>query len=144
MNARPQTFFSEQLASQGELIVNNLQQTDYQITEYIDAQNGVYDCDCNGFVGFVLEGFAPNHYNLIPKEANAPRPRAFEYYLFFSSPDLPAAGGWTAIRALHNARRGDIMAWELLDFQPGDNTGHVFFVADTPKMLESGIVAPRI
>jgi hypothetical protein len=81
---------------------------------------------------------------MIPKEATQPRPRAFEYYLFFTSPDLTATGGWSMVNALQDARRGDIMAWQLPDFQPGDNTGHVFVVADTPRLLETGNFAVRV
>jgi hypothetical protein len=50
---------SEQVTWQAEFIVNNLQQTDYQHIENIDVDRGSYDCDCNGFVGFVLEAPHP-------------------------------------------------------------------------------------
>jgi hypothetical protein len=75
----------QQIAAQAELIVNNLEQTDYQYTEQIDVDQGIYDCDCNGFVGLVLQRTAPDHYALVPKETDQPRPRAFEYYDFFNS-----------------------------------------------------------
>ncbi|MGA7410220.1 MAG: hypothetical protein WBW33_07025 [Bryobacteraceae bacterium] len=55
MTPIPQLSLPQQLASQAEFIVNNLQQTDYQHTENIDEDRGVYDCDCNGFVSFVME-----------------------------------------------------------------------------------------
>ena len=84
----------EQLASKAEFIVANLEETHYQHTDNIDTGAGVYDCDCNGFVGFVLESVAPDRYAMNPKEANQPRPRASEYYKFFASltPELPGAG----------------------------------------------------
>jgi len=53
-----------QLASQAETVVNTLRQTVYQYAENIDAAIGVWDCDCNSFVGFVLEALAPDHYYL--------------------------------------------------------------------------------
>jgi hypothetical protein len=40
------------LADQAEFIVNNLQHTDYQYTENIDVDNGVYDY--SQFANFVL------------------------------------------------------------------------------------------
>jgi hypothetical protein len=50
----------QQIAAQAEFIVNNLEQTDYQYTEQIDVDRGIYDCDCNSFVGFVLQRAAPD------------------------------------------------------------------------------------
>jgi hypothetical protein len=62
-----------QIATQAEFIVNNLQQTDYQNTDNIDVDLGIYDCDCNRFVSFVMERAAPDHYAMIPKETDQPR-----------------------------------------------------------------------
>jgi hypothetical protein len=53
-----------------------------------------YDCDCSGFVSFVLKPAAPDHYALIPKEAGEPRPRAFEYHTFFNRLTSQSSGGF--------------------------------------------------
>jgi hypothetical protein len=76
----PRLLLAEQAAWHAEFSVNNLQQTAYQHAENIsiDVDRGRYDCDCSGFVSFVLERAAPDHYAMIPKEADQPRPRAFE------------------------------------------------------------------
>jgi len=135
------------LASQAEFIVNNLEQTDYQFTENIDVDNGIYDCDCNGFVGFVLEGAAPAHYAIIDalKEPAQPRPRAFIYCDFFTSLTPESPGGWHRIESLIDARRGDIIAWRFPTIQEGEDTGHVCFVADTPAPDGSGaFIAVRV
>jgi hypothetical protein len=50
---------------------------------------------------------------MIPQEAGQPRPRAFEYCLFFSSLTPQSAGGWHRIDFLRDARRGDIIAWRF-------------------------------
>jgi hypothetical protein len=134
----------DQLASRAEFIVNNLTQTDYQYTENIDVGAGVYDCDCNSFVGFVLQQVAPEHYARVPKETDQPRPRAFEYYEFFTSPGLETAGGWRRIHALSEARRGDIIAWRFPTITTGHDTGHVLFVAETPRELDPGVFAVRV
>jgi len=55
-------------------MVKNLHQTDYQQSENIDVDNGIYDCDCSSFAGFVLKGVAPDHYAMVPKEPSQPRP----------------------------------------------------------------------
>ena len=75
----------QEIAAKAEAIVNTLTQTDYQHKDNIVPATGVYDCDCNGFVGFVLQSTAPNHLAKIPRESNQPRPRAFEYFTFFAS-----------------------------------------------------------
>jgi hypothetical protein len=135
-------FLTEQLAGMAENIVDTLVQTDYQFNEQINAGEGIYDCDCNSYVGFILEALAPQHYAMIPKEPGQPRPRAFKYYEFFVNPALPE--GWRRIFSLADAQRGDIVAWRFPQITMGQNTGHVFFVAETPWQLESGPMAVRV
>src|SRR6202167_1073616 len=122
----PQLSLPEQVAWQAQFIVNHLRQTDYQFIEKIDMDRGVYDCDCNGFVGFVLQLCVYHHYKMIPKEPNQPRPRAFKYYEFFVSPTLPSTGGWQRIVSLAEARRGDILAWRFptVDSEEKKQSGH--------------------
>jgi len=142
----PQLSLPEQVAWQAQFIVNHLRQTDYQFIEKIDMDRGVYDCDCNGFVGFVLQLCAYHHYKMIPKEPNQPRPRAFKYYEFFVSPTLPSTGGWQRIVSLAEARRGDILAWRFpkVDIEEKKNTGHVVFLAETPALIDPGTFAVRV
>jgi hypothetical protein len=122
----------EQIAAKGESIVNTLTQTDYQHTDNIDPATGVYDCDCNGFVGFVLSGVAPRNFVLIRHETNQKRPRAFEYFDLFASLTPESTAGWRRIDILTPARRGDIMSWRFPTIEEDENTGHVVIVAETP------------
>jgi hypothetical protein len=140
----PQLSLLEQVAWQAEFIVNNLRQTDYQHIEHIDVDRGVYDCDCNGFVGFVLERAAPGHYALIPKETDQLRPRAFKYYEFFTSLTQHPVSGWRRVDFLRNVRRGDIIAWRFPHLEKDHNTGHVLLAAETPTVDDSGIFAVRV
>jgi len=133
-----------QMAAQAELIVNNVKQTDYQHTEKVDVDRGIYDCDCNGFVSIVMERSAPDHYAMIPKEADQPRPRAFEYYDFFSTLTPESTGGWHRIDFLKDARRGDIIAWRFPQILKGHNTGHVLIAAETPVADDEGIYKLRV
>jgi len=130
---------SEQAASQAELIVTNIQPTDYQHTLSIDVDRGIYDCDCNGFVSFVLERAAPDHYAMIPKEATQLRPRAFEYYEFFNSLTPESTGGWHRIDFLRDARRGDVIAWRFPTIEKHHDTGHVLFAVEAPSEDGSGV-----
>ena len=57
-----------QVAAQAELTVSNLRQTNYQHTEHIDVDGGIYDCDCNGFAGFALTRAASSRISTIRAE----------------------------------------------------------------------------
>ena len=128
----------QEIAAKAEEIVNTLTQTDYQHKDDIVPATGVYDCDCNGFVGFVLQNTAPNHLAKIPRESNQPRPRAFEYFSFFASLTPSSARDWKRVDLLENANRGDILAWRFPTLEPHTDTGHVVILAETPKLDASG------
>jgi hypothetical protein len=129
---------TEQIATKAELVVNTLSQTDYQHTDSIDPAAGVYDCDCNGFVGFILSSVAAKHFGLIRPEPGQSRPRAFIYYYFFAALTPASTGGWQRIDLLKDARRGDIMAWRFPTVEPHEDTGHVVLIAETPALDPSG------
>jgi hypothetical protein len=131
-----------ELADQAQLIVDTLTETEYEYGGFIDPDAGIYDCDCNQFVECVLKELAPSHYALIPKEAKQPLPRAFEYYLYFSGLGTQTSG-WKQIVRLADARRGDILAWEL-PLVKGQDTGHVVFLGDTPVEIEDGVWSVRV
>src|SRR5271155_5288789 len=124
----------EQIAALAESIVNTLTHTYYQRIDNIDPATGVYDCDCNGFVGFVLPAVAPQHFKLIPQETTQTRPRAFEYFDFFASLTPESTGGWLRIDLLMDARRGDIMAWRFPTIEADEKTGHGVIVAEPPTL----------
>jgi hypothetical protein len=144
MTAIHRLSLAEQVAWQAEFIVNNVQQTDYQHKDNIDVDRGIYDCDCSGFVSYVLQRAAPGHYEMIPKEAAQPRPRAFKYYEFLHSCGLEPNNGWRQIELLARARRGDIIAWRFPVIEPHKDTGHVLFVAEAPAEADSGVFAVRV
>jgi hypothetical protein len=129
----------QQISSTAKSIVNSLVQTDYQHIEHIDPVAGIYDCDCNGFVGFVLDTVAPAHYHLIPKEKHQQRPRAFKYFGFFASLTPESMGGWQRIDFLRDARAGDVISWRAPTIEHDENTGHVLFVAAPPTIDAAGI-----
>lgn len=133
-----------QLASRAESAVNTLTDTKYQYTEEINADQGVWLCDCNSFVGYILEELAPSHYAKVPKEATQSRPRAFEYYDFFSTLTSSTQGGWHRIQHMGNARRGDILAWRFAQIEKGHDTGHVVYLAETPTIHDDQTASVRV
>lgn len=144
MTATQPLSLPQQVASQAELIVNSLRDTHYQHQDHIDVDRGIYDCDCNGFASFVLERAAPGHYGMLPKEPTQPRPRAFEYYVFFSALTRESADGWRRIDRLSAARRGDIIVWRFPKVEPHHDTGHVVLLAETPSVDDTGNFAVRV
>ena len=128
----------QEIAGKAEEIVNSLTQTDYQHKDNIDPGSGVYDCDCNGFVGFVLQNTAPHHLARIPQEAGQPRPHAFEYFSFFASLTPSSAGDWKRVDLLKDANRGDVLAWRFPTLEAHTDTGHVVILAEAPRLAASG------
>jgi hypothetical protein len=128
-----------QLADMARSIMESLTHTDYQYSEHIVPSSGVYDCDCNAFVGFILQSVAPAHYALITPEADEPRPRAFVYYDFFAALTPQTPGRWRRIDFVSDARPGDIVAWRSPTIEIGQDTGHVMIVAAAPTVDASGV-----
>ena len=143
MGPEPELSLADQVAEQAEFVVNNLQQTDYQYTDNIDVDNGIYDCDCSQFANFVLGQAAPDHYASVVAAAGEPVPRAFDYYAFFSSLPPEAVDGWAQVGVLADAARGDLIAWKLPP-ELHQDTGHVVFVAGTPAIDDQGYFAVRV
>ncbi|WP_428338702.1 hypothetical protein [Mycobacterium sp.] len=121
-----------------ESIVDGHTHTYYQHVDKIDPSTGVYDCDCNGFVGYILKNAAPQHYALVPKEDGRTRPRAFEYFNFFASLSPQSSGDWGRVDRLSDARRGDVMAWRFPTIRTHEDTGHVMLLAEPPTLDGSG------
>jgi hypothetical protein len=87
---------------------------------------------------------APNHYAAIPKEQAQPRPRAFEYVDFFDSLIQSPQPQWQKIKRMADARLGDILAWRFGQIVPGEDTGHVMFLAETPNPDGPGVFTVRV
>ena len=96
-----------QMAEQAESIVNTLTQTDYQHSDNIVPAAGIYECDCNGFVGYVLSIVAPRHAALIAPETNPTHPLPYEYFDIFTSRTPDSSGGWRSIDLLTASRAGE-------------------------------------
>lgn len=136
---------SAALADMAEEIVNTLVETHYVFRDGIDADTGVYDCDCSIFAGYVLKTIDANHFNDIPQvEAGRHWPRAFEYYNYFSGLATTPAAGWKSISHMAHAHRGDMMAWSTGVLEAGKDTGHVVFLAEKPVEDDSGNFTVRV
>jgi hypothetical protein len=120
------------VATEAARIVENVKYTHYQFQMVVDPSTGTYLMDCSEFVSYVLQQTAPQHLAIIPRAAGAELPLAFEFYDYFHTIQ-PDSDGWHPIHQLGDARRGDIIAWRIPGpIEPGENTGHVFIVAEPP------------
>jgi hypothetical protein len=129
------TAFRMRIADAVLRILENTRHTNYQHDVFIDEATGTYDVDCSGFVEYILARVASNHLDLIPLSAGETRLLAHDFEKFFASLPTETADGWRQIPDLRDVRRGDLIAWMLRDEPPGD-TGHVFFVAEQPVVVD--------
>lgn len=134
----------QQLADEAESILGSAQHTLYTHDTHVDASTGTYDMDCSAYVGYVLEQCAREHYGTIHNGGGAHGPLAVDFYNHFAALPSDGVGGWRPIQPLAQALRGDIVAWKRDVISAGDNTGHVFFVADDPVVFDDGVVAVSV
>ena len=128
-----------ELANLAENIVNTLTETAYVFDDGLDADAGVWKCDCSIFAGHLLRSVDQAHFDDIPQvEANRYWPRAFEYYNFFSGLATESSPRWKPVSKLAHARRGDLLAWSTGVLEAGRDTGHVVLLAETPVRDEDG------
>jgi len=115
----------------GRRCARDVKETRYVHTISIDADAGIYDVDCSGLVSWIFQQIASRHLQQIPVDASAGRPLARDYYRFFASRSAEAEQRWQQISGLADARKGDLVAWQLPPAPHGD-TGHLFVVRATP------------
>jgi hypothetical protein len=126
---------TENLGDAAQRLLSEVRETHYQHKTNIDRAAGVCDVDCSGLVDYLLKQIAPEKFRQLPVESGHPRPRAAMYFQFLDRLRQQPLPGWEAVRQLGDARRGDIIAWELEPStqEPGD-TGHVVIVAAAPVL----------
>ena len=131
---------SENLGNAAERLLSGMRETHYQHSTHVDRAGGVYDMDCSGFVDYLLKRIAPAQFAQLRIEPGHARPRAAMYFELFKRLHKSPLPGWEAVQKLGDARRGDIIAWQLVSStqEPGD-TGHVVIVAAAPIEQTDGL-----
>jgi hypothetical protein len=127
------TIGNENLGDAAERLLQGMRETHYQHRTHVDKAAGVYDMDCSGFADYLLKRIAPTQFAQLRVEPGHTRPRAAMYFRLFDRSRKSPVPGWEAVQKLGDARRGDLIAWELAAStqEPGD-TGHVVIVAAAP------------
>jgi hypothetical protein len=136
---------TENLADAAHRLLSEVRETHYQHKRHIDKVAGVYDMDCSEFVDYLLKRVAPEEFSQIPVVPGHVRPRAAMYFQFLNRLRQQPLVWWQAVYRLGDARRGDIIAWELhaSTQKPGD-TGHVVIVASTPVLKTRDLCAVEV
>jgi cell wall-associated NlpC family hydrolase len=138
----PANALAAQVLAETQRILANLKSTTYQRRTEIDEAAGSYKCDCSGLVGYVLKRVARRQWAAVPVSPGFPRSSAMDCYEWFRGcpATLPGRSGWVRVPRLLDARPGDLIAWRVQDRQPGQSTGHVMFIAATPRAEADGSV----
>jgi len=132
------------VAGEAASSILNVSETHYTHEICIDDAAGIYDCDCSGFVEYLLSRTAPSQLAPLRDLSTGnhdERPLAHDFYTFFSGlPTTESArkNGWLQVTTLEDTTRGDIVAWNLHDSNVPGDTGHVFVVAEAPTQLIGG------
>jgi len=135
---------AQRLAADAQEILQSVKSTVYTHDTHVDVAAGTYDMDCSAYVGYVLQGRAPAHYDAIHNGGGAHGPLAIDFYNHLDALPPGGAEGWLPIAPLAEARRGDIVAWRRDTITEGDDTGHVFFVVEDPVIFDDGVVSVRV
>ena len=136
---------SENLGDAAERLLSRTRKTHYQHRTHVDRAGGVYDMDCSGFVDYLLKRIAPAQFAQLRIEPGHARPRAAMYFELFKGLHKSPLPGWEVVQNLGDARRGDIIAWQLAAStqEPGD-TGHVVIVAAAPVEQTNGLYSAEV
>jgi hypothetical protein len=133
---------SHRIYEHARCILGTIKATSYQHQTQVYAKDGIYKVDCSGFVDYILEQVAPEHYRQIPYQSHG-RPLARDFYDYFISlptRDRGEIGGWCRIEKLRQAQRGDILAYKYTPQvrKIKGTTGHVLIFFSKPEKLENG------
>lgn len=116
-------------------LLGEMRQSEYSHKTSVDESQGVFKCDCSGFVDLVLKKVAPRLLSEIEtRRAKGKRQLAEDYVAAFVEAPATEAGPWQHVVRVADARPGDILCWNNPKHKEGDhlNTGHVMIIDQEP------------
>ena len=96
----------------------------------VDEENGTYNYDCSGFVGYALSRADPCAFRVLLHKR--PDAGSFYYHLVLFGP-APGNGSWMRVSTPLELRPGDIIVWLKPDESDSKSTGHIMVVAGLPE-----------
>lgn len=122
-------------------IQKNLKTSHYQGLTRVNTDEGKFNFDCSGMVGWILQGTAPQALSEVNanmrRKQSRPIVANFVKTLQSVSPLKPTAG-WRRVFKLEDARPGDVIAWPTPSWYPSDASGHMGIVVETPVKVKGG------
>ena len=131
------------VSQEARRILGNVKETAYSHKTIVDEKAGSYRLDCSGLATYILKRIAPAQLRAVPHTPTSSRPRAFEFHdAFVSAPTNAAAfsNGWLRVTRVIDAQPGDLIAWRKVKIIPGESTGHVVIVDESPVREDKGKV----
>jgi hypothetical protein len=110
-------------------VFHSARSTEYTHKTTVDEDEGKFEFDCSGFVGYVLAKSQPTALAEL-RGATKRRPLAKDFVEFFQN--LPAGSPWHKIERAQDLVPGDMIAWLKPDDVTTKNTGHVMIVRGAP------------
>jgi len=113
-------------------VVHSARSTAYTHKTTVEEDEGKYEFDCSGFVGYVLRQSQPRAFAELraATRSGSPRPLAKHFVAFFQN--LPESSAWRRIERASELAAGDMIAWLKPDDVTTKNTGHVMIVRGKP------------
>jgi hypothetical protein len=121
------------LAQEAERQLAAMRASTYSHKTQVDEAKGVFNYDCSGFVGLILEKVAPEAGKAIRHKGHK-RPLAADFVSLFAT--LPSAGWgrWLPVGKAQDLQPGDLIAWLKPPKNKGTDTGHVMVVRRPPTV----------
>lgn len=110
-------------------VFHSARSTAYTHKTTVEEDEGKFEFDCSGFVGYVLGQSQPRALAEL-RGATKKRPLAKHFVAFFQN--LPEDSAWRKIERASELAAGDMIAWLKPDDVETKNTGHVMIVRGKP------------
>jgi hypothetical protein len=109
----------------------------YDHNTRVRERDGVYHWDCSAMAAFILRRAAPGALAAV----GGSRPVAASFYRTIArTPAHRTVGGWRQVARIIDALPGNVLAWQRPPWFPSNNTGHVAFVVERPRLHPLGVL----
>ncbi len=117
------------LLAEAERELARMNSSGYTHRTSVDEENGIYNYDCSGFVGYALNRADPCAFDVLLHD----RPDTGNfYYHIIGFGTVPGSGGWMRVLLPRDLRPGDLIVWPRDQSDEG-SSGHIMIVAGNPN-----------
>lgn len=117
------------LLAEAERELARMNSSAYSHKTIVDEENGIYQYDCSGFVGYALKRADPCAFGALHDD----RPDTGDFYSHITgSGPVPGNAGWMQILSPRELRPGDLIVWPR-DRSDEGSSGHIMIIAGFPE-----------